>query len=228
MAQDAHLSVIADEPATAASAAEPMTGLRSVIARNLRRSAAETAPVTLTTTVDVTTSARPRLTPWVVHTAAVALREHPELNGTRDGDSFTPAETAYVALAIQTDGGLVTPVVRDAAAKSVDDIGVEIGQLVVQAGAGELTAADFADATFTVINLGGYGIDAFTPIINLPQVAILGIGALRTVPGIDDAGNVSVHKTLTLSLTFDHAFVDGAPAAQFLAHLRDLLEGSAM
>ncbi|MDH3731618.1 MAG: 2-oxo acid dehydrogenase subunit E2, partial [Acidimicrobiia bacterium] len=121
-----------------AAAAEPMTGLRSVIARNLRRSAAETAPVTLTTTVDVTATTGTRLTPWVVHTTAVALREHPELNGTRDGDAFAPAETAHVALAIQTDDGLVAPVVRDVAAKTVDEIGLEIGELAARARAGEL------------------------------------------------------------------------------------------
>ncbi len=215
----------ADVRGAAAGSAAPLTGLRSVIARNLRRSVSETAPVTLTTTVDVTDTAGARITPWLIRTVALTLADHPDLNGTREGDAFTPAETAHVALAIQTEAGLVAPVVNDPAAKSVDEIEAEVAELATRARAGELAADDYAGATFTVTNLGSYGIDAFTPIINLPQVAILGVGALRTVPGIDDAGNVSARRTLTLSLTFDHAFVDGAPAAEFLAHLRGLLEG---
>ncbi len=215
---------------SAAGAAEPavagMTGLRAVIARNMRRSARETAPVTLTTTVDVTGRGGPHITAWIVRTAAMALAAHPMLNGTREDDRYTPAATAHIALAIQTDDGLVAPVVRNPAKATVEEVADAIERLAERARSKALTTEDFEGATFTVTNLGGFGIDAFTPIINLPQVAILGVGAIRTAPGLSDEGAVVVRKVMTLSLTFDHAFVDGAPAAEFLAHVRELLEGA--
>jgi pyruvate/2-oxoglutarate dehydrogenase complex dihydrolipoamide acyltransferase (E2) component len=207
-----------------AAAASEMTGLRAVVARNMRRSVQETAPVTLTMSVDVTETVGPPITAWVVRAAAIAMGDHPQLNGTRDGDRFTPGEAAHVAVAIQTDDGLVAPVVRDVASSTVADVAQEIGRLAELARARGLTAADYEGATFTVTNLGALGVDGFTPIINLPQVAILGVGALRRVPGFDGTGAVVARQMLTLSLTFDHAFVDGAPAAEFLARVRDLLE----
>jgi pyruvate dehydrogenase E2 component (dihydrolipoamide acetyltransferase) len=214
----------ADVRGPAGPAGAEMTGLRAVIARNMRRSVQETAPVTLTTTVDVTETEGPPITAWVVRAAAVALGDHPHLNGTRDGDRFTPADTAHVAVAIQTDDGLVTPVTRNAAASTVEEVAAEISRLAKCARGRELVAADYEGATFTVTNLGAYGVDGFTPIINLPQVGILGVGALRTVPGFDDTGAVVARKLMTLSLTFDHAFVDGAHAAEYLARVRELLE----
>ncbi len=216
---DVHAAASGEAPAVAG-----MSGLRAVIARNMRRSARETAPVTLTTTVDVTQTAGPPVTAWVVRAAAIVLGDHPDLNGTRDGDRFTGSDTAHVAVAIQTDGGLVTPVVRDPAGASADDVAASIAGLADRARAGELATADYEGGTFTVTNLGAYGIDGFTPIINLPQVAVLGIGAVRVVPGFDGDGEVVARKVMTLSLTFDHAFVDGTPAARFLADLRDLLQ----
>ena len=219
----------ADVLAVTASAqiAGGFSGLRATIARNLRRSIAETAPVTLTTTVDVTATAGPPLTAWVVRVAAAALRDHSALNGIRDGDRFIPAAVAHVAVAVQTDDGLVAPVVRDPAGSSIEEVADVIAQLAERARARELTAADYEGATFTVTNLGRFGVDAFTPIINLPQVAILGVGALRTVPGFDQSGAVVARKLMTLSLSFDHAFVDGAPAAEFLSRVRELLENGA-
>ena len=206
-------------------ASGPMDGLRAVIARNLRRSVHETAPVTLTTTIDVTEGAGKHLTAWIVRAAAVALGDHPRLNGTRDGDRFTPAATPHVSVAIQTEDGLVAPVVRNPADSTLEEVAAEIARLAEHARARKLSAAEYEGGTFTVTNLGGYGVDSFTPIINLPQVAILGVGALRTVPGYDAAGAVTPRKVITLSLTFDHAFVDGAPAAEFLTRVGELLQG---
>jgi pyruvate dehydrogenase E2 component (dihydrolipoamide acetyltransferase) len=203
-----------------------MVGLRAVIARNMRLSVRETAPVTLTTTADVTDMADPHITAWVVHTVARALEDHPRLNGTRDVDSFTAAEVTNIAVAIQTEEGLVAPVVRNPAISTIDDIANEIGRLADSARIGILDSTDYEGGTFTVTSLGGLGIDSFTPIINLPQVAVLGVGAARTVPRFDETGAVTPHLVMTLSLTFDHAFVDGAPAAEFLAQLVELLEGN--
>lgn len=202
-----------------------MAGLRAVIARNMRRSHAETAPVTLFSTADLGPSIPDQLTAVIVRAVAEVLAEHPELSGTRAGDVFTPAPTAHISLAIQTDEGLVAPVVRDPASRSVGDIGSEIASIAERARSKSLTAADHEGGTFSVSNLGAYGIEGFTPIINLPQVAILGVGAARRVPAIEDDGNVVATHHMALSLTFDHAFVDGAPAAEFLRDVRLKLEG---
>ena len=211
--------------AAAGSGGVAFTGLRAVIARNMRESVRTTAPVTLTTAVDVTGSLSDRVTARIVKAVALTLIGHPLLNGTREGDSFTPGGPPDVALAIQTDEGLVAPVVRTPADRSLEEISRDVESLAQRAGARTLTAKDYQGATFTVTNLGAFGVEAFTPIINLPQVSILGVGAIRTVPGFDAAGSVVPRKEMTLSLTFDHAFVDGAPAAEFLADLRRLLEG---
>lgn len=202
---------------------QTMSGLRAVIARNMRASHTTTAPVTLTTVADVTGKVPDQITAWVLKSTAVALAEHPDFNGTRDGDVFSPSETVHICLAIQTDEGLVAPVVRDPLAKSLEDLDAEVRELAERARARQLTTADYEGGTFTVTNLGAYGIDVFTPIINLPQIAILGVGAIRTVPAFVGE-EVVARQQMTLSLTFDHAFVDGAPAADFLARIRAELE----
>ncbi len=209
----------------AAQEEAPPSALRAVIARNMRRSHAETAPVTLHLTVDLGVEQPTQITATVVRTVAEVLRRHPGLNGVRDGDSFVPAETAHIAVAIQTDEGLVAPVVRGPTDMSLDEVETVIGRLAEEAKAKTLTAEDYANATFTVTNLGSYGIDGFTPIINLPQVAVLGVGAARPMPGVDEAGAVVARYQMVLSLTFDHAFIDGAPAAAFLQDVGQALGG---
>jgi pyruvate dehydrogenase E2 component (dihydrolipoamide acetyltransferase) len=213
----------AGETTGTADEAAGMSGLRAVIARNMRQSHATTAPVTLTTTADVTGRVPEQITAWVVRSVAICLGEHPDLNGVRDGDSFRSADRPAISLAIQTDAGLVAPVVSDPAARSLEDLHEEIARLAERARSRQLTGADYEGGTFSVTNLGAYGIDAFTPIINLPQVAILGVGAIRTAPGYRD-GELVPRQEMALSLTFDHAFVDGAPAAEFLARVRRQLE----
>lgn len=206
--------------------AEPApSGLRSVIARNMRRSHAETAPVTLHTTIELGSEKPSAVTATIVKLVAEVLAAHRLLNGHREGDQFFPADAADVAVAVQTDEGLVAPVVRDPASKSVDDIAIAIQELAERAEVKTLTNEDFEGGTFTVTNLGSYGIDGFTPIINLPQVAILGVGAIRHVPALDESGRVTTNYQVVLSLTFDHAFVDGAPAASFLQDLGARLAG---
>jgi pyruvate dehydrogenase E2 component (dihydrolipoamide acetyltransferase) len=201
-----------------------LVGLRAVIARNMRQSHAATAPVTLTTVADVTGRMPSEITAWILRSVAVCLAEHPELNGVRDGDRYQAATTTAISLAIQTEAGLVAPVVTDPAARSVGELQDEIGDLAERARSRRLDASDYEGGSFSVTNLGAYGIDHFTPIINLPQVAILGVGTAREVPAVRD-GSVEVRRMLSLSLTFDHAFVDGAPAAAFLARVRAELEG---
>ncbi|HSL26839.1 MAG TPA: dihydrolipoamide acetyltransferase family protein, partial [Acidimicrobiia bacterium] len=208
---------ITEADVTAAAAGGPapgfdLTGLRSAIARNLRRSRAETAAFTITTTADVTDRVPRQITAWVLQAVGRALRRHPHLNGQRSDDRFILSEKVNVSLAIQTEAGLVAPVVRDVAAKTVEEIASLIETLAAKARTRQLETADFEGGTFSVSNLGSYGIDTFTPLINLPQIAILGVGAIRTVPGLGPAGQAVPRQQLTLSLTVDHAFVDGAPA----------------
>lgn len=198
-----------------------LTGLRAVIARNMRTSQTESAAVTLTTTLPLPSGRPDHITAKVVSAAAKALAEHPDLNGTRDGDVFTPADTPHISVAIQTEQGLVSPVVRDPAAKSVDALHEEIADIAENARQRKLAISDYEGGTFTVTNLGVYGIDGFTPIINYPQVAILGVGAIREVPVFAEDGSMVKGTQMVLSLTFDHAFVDGAPAAEFLRRVAD-------
>lgn len=205
----------------------PLSGLRATIARNMRASHAVTAPVTLTTTADVTNTLPEHITAWVVRAAALTLMEHPDLNGTAEGDIFYPSATAHVAIAIQTEDGLVAPVVRDPGSRTLEEVAGAISELAGRARSRRLEKPDFEGATFTVTNLGAAGIDGFTPIINPPQIAVLGVGTVRRVAGFDAYGSVAPRQQMVLSLTFDHSFVDGAPAATFLADLSRRLEGSA-
>ncbi len=200
-------------------------GLRATIARNLRRSRNETAAFTITTTADVTGRVPRHISAWLLKQVAEVLPRYPHINGQRSGDRFTSADKANISLAIQTDAGLVAPVIGDVGSRSIGEIAATIEALAEKARSGRLEATDFEGGTFTVSNLGSFGIDAFTPIINLPQVAILGVGAIRTVPGFSEDGQVTPRQHLTLSLTVDHAFIDGAPAAAFLAEVRSVLEG---
>ena len=203
-----------------------LSGLRGVIARNMRRSHSETAPVTLFTTVDLGQGAPRNLTARVVKACATALAAHPELSGTRDGDSFTSAPIAGVAVAIQTDEGLVAPVIKDPASQPVEALVEMIGVLAERASTRSLSMADYEGGTFTVTNLGSLGVDGFTPIINRPQVAILGVGAARRVPAFGPDGGVVASHQMVLSLTFDHSFVDGYPAAEFLRDVVGELRGA--
>ena len=213
----------ADVSAAAPSEGEELGGLRAVIARRMRESHRDTAAVTLTTVADVTDVPTEHFTARILIAVAGALRRHPALNGTRDGDRFIPATDPVVAAAVQTDEGLVAPIVPGVATGSVPEVAASLEAAARRARTGALTTDDLAGATFTVTNLGSYGIDAFTPIINPPQIAILGVGAIRTRPAFDDGGAVVPARQVTFSLTFDHAFVDGAPAAEFLSTIVDEL-----
>lgn len=205
---------------------EVATGLRAVIARNMLRSHSETAPVTLHSNVVLGDELPSHLTARVVKAVVEALADHPHLNGYRDDQgAFVPAPTAQVAVAIQTEEGLVAPVVRGASSRTVEELAEAVRALADRAISRKLEAEDFTGGTFTVTNLGPFGVDGFTPIINLPQVAILGVGTARRVPLVDADGIVVTGYQMVLSLTFDHAFVDGAPAAAFLQQVGESLAG---
>jgi pyruvate dehydrogenase E2 component (dihydrolipoamide acetyltransferase) len=195
--------------------------------------------VTLTARVDATnlvnlrgqfkaapTAEVPTYNDILLKLTATALREHPRLQAQwRDEGLFVP-ERIDLALAVDTDAGLLVPVIRDVARLSLREVAARSRELLALASSGRLTAEQMRDATFTVSNLGMFGVDAFTPIIHLPQCATLGVGRIAREPVVVN-DTVVPRDTLTLSLTFDHRVVDGAPAARFLAALKGCIENPA-
>ena len=224
--------VLAARRAPAAGQRIPLTSRRKVIAQRMVASRQQTVPVTLTTKADATNlvnlreqfkttkgeSPIPGYQDIITKLVAGVLRQYPLLAGRWDEDAIVlPAENeVHIGMAVDTDDGLLVPVLHNAAQLSLIELAAKSRQLVGQARAGKLAAADMQGSVFTITNLGAFGIDAFTPIINVPETAILGLGAIRREPVVlDDGGIVSRHQ-LTLSLTFDHRILDGAPAARFL------------
>jgi pyruvate dehydrogenase E2 component (dihydrolipoamide acetyltransferase) len=212
----------------------PHTNLRRTIAARMVAGVTQAAPVTLHTRADATNLVRlrdrhrangetPGYTALIVKLTAAALQQHPQLQAQwRDDGLFVPNRTD-IAFAVDTDGGLLAPVVRGADRLTVPEVVARIRELTAQARAGRLGAEAMRDATFTVTNLGGFGIDAFTPILHLPQCAVLGVGRIVREPAVV-GDQIVPRERITLSLTFDHRVVDGAPAARFLDTLRDFAE----
>lgn len=212
----------------------PFTGMRGSIARNL--SLAWQAPrVAMGLEVDITETMgqlealraaaggpRVTLTALIVRAAALALRAHPGLNAHVSEAGVALAEGIHIAIAVSLDDGLVTPVVRDADRKAVPVIAEEIAELAAAARAGLLSPGALQGGTFTVSNLGGAGVDWFTPVLNPPQAAILGVGRAREA-AVARGGQLVAATLVTLTLVFDHRAVDGDPAARFLAELGRLL-----
>ena len=220
----------------------PHTTIRRTIAARMVAGVNEAAPVTLTAKIDATnlvalraqfkTAATttddfvPGYTDVIVKLTAAALRQHPLLQAQWREDGLFVPERIDIAVAVDTEAGLLAPVLRSVDNLTLRQIAARSRELIEQARAGRLSADDMRDATFTVSNLGYLDIDAFTPIIHLPQCAVLGIGRIVHEP-VMRRDNIVPGETLTLSLTFDHRIVDGAPAARFLQTLRNYLENPA-
>lgn len=224
----------ADPTATVETGAEsiPLSPVRRVIAERMSQSARDNAAVTLTTEIDATQLVElrrrcpepaPGYTDLFVGLAAKALADHPALNASLESDHVVLHGSIDIGIAVDTDAGLLVPVIRNADHKSIEEIRDEAAALVSRARTGQLQSDDLRGGTFTITNLGMHGIDAFTPIINPPQCAVLGIGRIALRPVVVD-GQVVARSTVTLSLTFDHRLVDGGPAARFLAALREAVE----
>lgn len=215
----------------------PVDGVRAVIARRMAGSLASTAPVTLQSETDVSelVAFRERLRVntqngdqlpgynaifmWLV---AQALREHPMLNATQVGEFIKIQTQINIGLAVDTLAGLMVVVVREADKKSIQQIHAELHKLVERALERKSLQEDLEGGTFTITNLGPFGVDGFTPIINPPEMAILGIGRIAEKLVIRE-GKVTQRHISTLSLTFDHRLVDGAPAGRFLQTIAGLI-----
>jgi len=219
-----------DGKATAARGGQ--VDLRRVIARRMAEAHRTTAPVTLHTEADVTaissylqSTFRPSWYDLLLKIAAEALAEHPVMNASwRDGVALN--DGIHIGIAVDTAAGVIAPVIRDVPDKSLKEISAASKRLIQTAREARLTLDQIEGGTFTLTNLGMYGIDAFTPIIHSPQCAILGLGqAAPRVVVIDEAdGTTGIRRIMSLSLTFDHRIVDGAPAARFLQRIRQLAE----
>lgn len=210
----------------------PLTSRRRVIAQRLVFSRQQTVPVTLTTKCDATNIVNlreqfkavggqgpiPSYQDIITKLVGEVLGRHLLLAGRWEDDVIVlpNADELHLGMAVDTEEGLLVPVIRNVRGLSLSQLAVESRRLADEARAGGLIAAEMQGGVFTISNLGAFGIDAFTPIINFPEVAILGLGAIRREAVVLDDGQLAARHQLTLSLTFDHRIVDGAPAARFL------------
>jgi len=225
-------------PATTPPATEtiPVTNIRRLIAQRMTESAQTAAAVTLTTEVDATALVAlrkqlkaafdddaPSYNDLFAKLTAVALQQHPLLNARWHGDAIVLNQEIHIGLAVDTPEGLLVPVLRNVHAQSLRQLAEQSKALIEKALARKLSADELQGGTFTITNLGIYNIDAFTPIINPPQCAILGIGRIVKKPVVVGK-KIKARKMVALSLTFDHRIVDGAPAARFLDAVRQLVE----
>ena len=221
-----------------AAKAIPINSVRRTIAERLRHSLNTTAAVTLTTTADAqnlvnlrnqfkdsaaTEADAPSFTDLFIRFAAVALQNHPRLNSRWQDNQILEMKEINIGIAIDTEAGLMAPVIRDVARLTLKEIVRQTHDLIDRARQGKLHRREMEFGTFTISNLGAFGIDAFTPIVNWPECAVLGVGRIRRQPVVTDNGIVG-REQVTLSLTFDHRIVDGADAARFLQTLVRLVE----
>ncbi|MFC5973586.1 2-oxo acid dehydrogenase subunit E2 [Halomarina salina] len=208
----------------------PLGGMRSTIARRLSGSW-EAPHVTVDRRVDAEALLRASsaaddvvsVSDILLKAVSVTLGEHPAFNATFEDDTHRLYEEHNVGVAVDVDAGLVTPVLRDVESKTVTEIAYERGSLTERVQGGRQRPGDLQGGTFTVSNLGVFGVDTFTPIINPPQVAILGVNAIREDPARTETG-IEFRRTIGFSLSFDHRVVDGADAARFLDTLATTLE----
>ena len=156
---------------------------------------------------------------------ANALHEFPYMNArfSADGEAIEYVKAINVGMAVDTDRGLLVPVIKNTDKLGLQEFGQAFRDLVGRARNNKSSMDDLSGGTFTITSLGIYRVEAFTPVINLPEAAILGVGRITEKPAVKD-GEIAIRKMLTLSLVFDHRLTDGAPAAKFLDYLYDLIE----
>jgi pyruvate dehydrogenase E2 component (dihydrolipoamide acetyltransferase) len=219
----------------------PLSPMRRVVARRLVESMRSTPHFYLTITVDAEAllgfradlnrqlqergeDLKVSVNDLIVKGCAALLRRNPELNVSFGGDKLLVHRRVHLGIAVAVDGGLVVPVIRDADHKTLTQVAREARELVGRARAGRLAAGEMGGGTFTVSNLGMFGIDQFTAVINPPEAAILAVGAALAEPVMAADGAVEVHRRMRLTLSIDHRALDGAAGARFLQRLKTALE----
>jgi pyruvate dehydrogenase E2 component (dihydrolipoamide acetyltransferase) len=217
---------------------EELTRTQQTIARRMAESRATVPDFTLAVDVDMQQAVEgraalkaaaggdevvPSLNDLVVKACAVALREHPRANAAYRDGRFELYSRVNIGVAVAAEGSLVVPTVFDADRKGLRQIARETRELADKVRAGSITPPEVSGATFTVSNLGMYGIREFVAVINPPQAALLSVGAVEERPAVRD-GEVSARPLMSVTLACDHRILYGAPAAQFLARVKSLLE----
>lgn len=212
----------------------PLTGLRKTVAERVSFSFKTAPHITINMEVDMSNvvALHKKLegvsyTDMLVKAVAKALRKHPLLNSALEEGQIKVFEDINVGVAVAVENGLVVPVVHNADKKSLLEIASQLKELVEKAKKARLEKKELTGGTFTITNLGMYDVDFFTPIINPPETAILGVGKILEKPVVVD-NRVVVKPMLTLSLSFDHRVVDGAPAARFLQEVKRTLESASL
>ena len=213
----------------------PMTGMRKTIAKRLVESKAPvphfyvTSEVEMGQALDAKASlerlrgAKVTVTDILVKACGLALVKHPEINSSYQGDVIRRYRAAHIGVVVSTEHGLVIPVVREANEKTLAQIAVETADLVARGRQRKLRPEEYSGATFTVSNLGMYGVDQFSAVIAPPEGAILAVGTIKERPVVHD-GRVSVGQVMSLTLACDHRIIDGTAAAAFMDELKEFLE----
>jgi pyruvate dehydrogenase E2 component (dihydrolipoamide acetyltransferase) len=236
----ADVEAVAAQNAAASSATrQPLSRIRQLTRDRMIESMRTAAPVTLTTEADATELRQmrrklkadgsdivPSYTDLLTKLTAAALAEHPALNASIDGDEILLHNAINIGVAVDSERGLLAPVIRNADRLSPLELAAISADLFERARAGKIAAEELQGGAFTISNLGMYDIDAFTPIINLPECAILGVGRIvaRQVVIDAEAERLAIRYMMVLSLTFDHRVVDGAPAGRFLQRVKQYVE----
>jgi pyruvate dehydrogenase E2 component (dihydrolipoamide acetyltransferase) len=215
---------------------QELTKLQQVVSRRMAESKATAPDFAISLDVDMTeavalrarlkevSNPAPSFNDMVVKAAASALREHPRVNGAYRDGKWELYENVNIGVAVAADDALVVPTVFDADSKSLGQISRDARAAIEKVREGTITPPELAGGTFTVSNLGMYGIESFVAIVNPPQAAILTVGALAKKPAVDDEGNVVARDQMTLTLVCDHRILYGADAAKFLARVKELLQ----
>ncbi len=225
-------------PGASAGEVMPMSRMRQAIARRMAQSKRDAPHYYLLVDIDMTDAlalrrqlndaqntdeARVSINDLIVKACAIALQRHPRFNATIAGDAVTQHAGQNVCIAIAMDEGLIAPAVLDVGQKGLPEIARETKDLVLRAKGGALRAEELSEGTFTITNLGAYGIETLIGIIQPPQTAILGVGSVLEQPAVRD-GVVGVRQLMKVALSADHRVTDGAQGAQFLGEIKALLE----
>lgn len=227
-------AVSATAPSTSPGVETKLTSMRKIIGERMMASLHDAAQLTLSSTADVTdfaqfratvgaSESKPSYVAAVIRACALALRDHPGVNAYIDNDTLITAKHVNIGTAVALDDGLVVPVLQDADTLSLAATNDTVRSLSGAARDGSIDPDAYSGGTFSVSSLGGQGIDGFTPVLNPPQAAILGIGRTREVPIRYGAG-IAWRQEVTLSLTIDHRIIDGYPGARFLETVANYLE----
>lgn len=213
-----------------------LSGMRKVVAERMLQSHTEIPPVTQNTKVDVTALMQFRkslaetagkkfsVNDLILKATAKVLRRHPEILVSYDNGQIIQRAHVNLGMAVALDAGLIVPVIRDADKMGLEELAAKAKDLATRAKDNQLTTDEYKGSTFSVSNLGMFGIETFTPIVNQPDAGILGVCAIQDELVMDDEGSISMHQVMRLSFTFDHRLIDGAVAAKFIMDLRDLLQ----